>query len=94
MLKIDSIRLKEKEECYLCGRWDYLDRHHVFEGANRDASERYGLVVKICRPCHNMVHSSKGKDARDALHKEFQEIFELDHTREEFIKEFTCGSFL
>lgn len=42
--------------CWLCGRngtADHLDRHHVFGGANRKKSERYGLVVYLC---HNDCH--------------------------------------
>lgn len=85
---------KEREECYICGKYDYLQCHHVFEGANRQASERFGLTVNICPTCHRSVHSGWGKEMRDALHVEFQKVFELDHTREEFIKNFTCGSFL
>ena len=42
--------------CWLCGRNganDPLDRHHIFGGANRDKSEKYGLVVYLCHSrCH------------------------------------------
>lgn len=43
-------------ECWLCGRrgaQDPLDRHHIFGGAYRDKSERYGLAVMLC---HNRCH--------------------------------------
>lgn len=43
-------------ECWLCGRrgaQDPLDRHHIFGGAYRNKSERYGLVVMLC---HNRCH--------------------------------------
>ena len=39
--------------CYLCGKVRHLERHHIFGGANRSLSERYGLVVDLCHYCHN-----------------------------------------
>ena len=43
-------------ECFLCGRngnGDPLDVHHIFGGAYRDKSERYGLKVLLCHErCH------------------------------------------
>lgn len=52
--------------CWLCGRngsCDPLDKHHVFGGALRDKSERYGLTVYLCHhDCHifgeGAVHKS------------------------------------
>lgn len=42
--------------CFLCGRngcCDPLDRHHIFGGARRDLSEKYGAVVDLCHDrCH------------------------------------------
>lgn len=44
------------KECFLCkrnGRGDRLERHHIFGGANRPISEKYGLVVYLCgERCH------------------------------------------
>lgn len=60
-----SIIQKDKTKCYLCGRnanADYfgLDEHHVFPGANRNASEQWGLKVYLCHErCHLYgVHKS------------------------------------
>lgn len=39
--------------CDLCGKWASLERHHIFGGANRPLSEKYGLVVNLCHECHN-----------------------------------------
>ena len=39
------------KRCFLCGRndtGDPLERHHIFGGANRKKSEKYGLVVYLC----------------------------------------------
>ena len=30
-----------------------LEKHHVFGGANRTKSEKYGLTVMLCHDCHN-----------------------------------------
>lgn len=47
---------KENAECWLCGRRgarDPLDLHHIYGGAYRRKSDRYGLVVPLChRRCH------------------------------------------
>lgn len=80
---------KQMDACYWCGRYAYLQRHHVFEGSNRQNSEKYGLVVNLCPECHRSMHSGHGKEKRQELHEEFQKVFEMDHSREEFIKIFT-----
>lgn len=39
--------------CYICGRLDGLELHHVFGGvANRKISETYGLCVYVCHKHH------------------------------------------
>lgn len=58
--------------CWLCGRngtEDPLDRHHIYGGANRRKSERYGLTVPLCHcRCHifgqDAVHRSGDTAAR------------------------------
>ena len=48
--------MRDYDYCFLCGRngqGDSLERHHIFGAANRDLSERYGLVVHLCgERCH------------------------------------------
>lgn len=45
--------------CWLCGRWGWLEEHHIFGGANRKKSEKYDLKVGLCGDtCHR-----NGKDA-------------------------------
>lgn len=82
--------------CWLCGKngsFDPLDRHHIFGGANRNKSEKYGLVVYLCHnSCHvfgkNAVH--KNKDTMLAVHKYGQQkaMSENNWTKEDFIKIF------
>lgn len=67
---MDSIIQKDSSYCYLCGRSDQpLDCHHVFGGANRKKSERYGLKVYLCHDrCHifgrGAVHQNAEVDRR------------------------------
>ena len=61
--------------CFLCGRngtTDPLDAHHIFGGANRKLSERFGLVIPLCHDrCHengkNAVHRNAA--TAQALHE-------------------------
>lgn len=51
-----SILQDDESRCWLCGRpanGDPLDWHHVFGGAYRKKSEKYGLKVKLH---HNVCH--------------------------------------
>lgn len=61
------------ERCWLCGRngaSDPLDRHHIFPGALRNKSEKYGAVVYLC---HDRCHENgpraahKCRETRDEL---------------------------
>lgn len=42
-----------KGQCWLCGKSGPTERHHIFGGALRQKSERYGLVLDLCHDCHN-----------------------------------------
>lgn len=51
-----SIIQEDKTHCFICERiasGDPLDCHHIFGGANRQLSEKYGLKVYIH---HNQCH--------------------------------------
>ena len=86
--------------CWLCGRngaADPLDRHHLFEGAYRKKSEKYGLVVYLC---HNRCHIFGEEAAHNsaatmlALHQYGQRIamqrfgWTIDDFRREFGKNY------
>lgn len=73
-------------ECYFCGRTDTIERHHIFGGPYRKASERHGLVVDLCHYCHNEppVGAHHNKHTALRLKREGQRRFEQTHTREEF----------
>ena len=57
-----------KGRCYICHAQCETDEHHIFEGANRKASDKYGLTVYLCRVCHRRAHD---------FPKEFEEKYHL-----------------
>lgn len=90
-----SIMQQDDNICYLCGAngtMDYLHWHHVFGGANRKWSEKYGLKVRLCgQKCHengpNAVH--RNKETADRLKEEAQRAFEeTNGTRQDFLRIF------
>lgn len=82
--------------CHICGRngsADPLDKHHIFGGAYRSKSEKYGLCVYLCHhDCHifgeGAVH--RNKEVMQALHEYGQRraMEENGWTIEEFRLEF------
>jgi len=64
---VKSIMSNDKS-CYVCGRETNLHKHHIFGGANRKISERYGCWVYLCAYHHNMsyegVHFNRDLDLK------------------------------
>ena len=88
--------MEEIKTCWLCGKngnGDPLDKHHVFGGAYRDKSERYGLTVYLC---HNSCHifgpyaAHRNAGTRLALRRWAQKKAMEDNnwTTEDFLREF------
>lgn len=62
--------------CYWCGRARKTEVHHVFNASDRNASEKYGLTVNLCRECHDRLHfGHKDDDVKidKSLKKKVQE---------------------
>lgn len=82
--------------CWLCGRngsQDPLDRHHIFGGAYRAKSEKYGLVVDLCHDrCHIFgryaVHQNGETAANLKAWGQRKAMQEQGWTEEQFIAEF------
>lgn len=52
--------------CFFCGSTYRVDMHHIFGGAYRDKSTKYGLVVPLCHyECHQF--------GKDSIHDGFTE---------------------
>ena len=83
-------------ECFLCGAngsGDPLDRHHIFGGAMRKKSEKYGLVVYLCHhSCHIFGKYSvhQNADVMQRLHEYGQRkaMEEQGWTADEFRQHF------
>lgn len=46
--------MQDHKECYLTGSTNDLHKHHVFGGANRSNSEKYGCWIWLRADWHNM----------------------------------------
>ena len=83
-------------KCWLCGRngsVDPLDRHHIFGGANRKKSEKYGLVVDLCHhDCHifgpKAAHNNAETMQKLREYGQRKAMAENDWTIADFIREF------
>lgn len=75
--------------CFLCGR-RATETHHIFGGANRSLSEKYGLTVPLCHWCHNEPPNGAhhNKETADMLHKIGQTRFEQVHPELDFLEIF------
>lgn len=83
--------VQSEKRCYVCDAYGYLEEHHIFHGtANRKKSEKHGLKVYLCYLHHrdNVIGVHFNKELDLALKKKAQEIFEKQHSREDFMQEF------
>jgi hypothetical protein len=76
----------------LCGSTRRIERHHIFGGALRKKSEKYGLVVDLCHNCHNEspngVHFNKDKMLKLKQYGQLKAMRENGWSIEDFRKEF------
>ena len=56
---IESILQKDDKVCYICGYPLYgaKDKHHVFNGPQRNKSEEDKAVIFVHRTCHSWLHN-------------------------------------
>lgn len=70
--------LQREKQCIFCGS-PYVEEHHVFGGANRKNSTKYGLTVWLCHNHHNEppegVHFNEKNNKR--LQGWAQQIFKV-----------------
>ncbi|MCH5213060.1 MAG: hypothetical protein J1G06_08590 [Oscillospiraceae bacterium] len=88
--------LKKDDKCFICGRNRHagLELHHIFGGARRRLSDKYGLVVTLCHDCHNEppFGAHHNKETMLYLHQEGQRMAEKNGmSRKDFIKIFGRG---
>lgn len=79
-------------ECFLCGNYETLERHHLFGGAFRKKADRLKLTVMLCPWCHQIDADSAHKSAetRLYLHKygQARAMKEQGWTADDFVREF------
>lgn len=84
------------DKCFLCGRngsGDRLEVHHIFPGALRKKSDKYGLVVLLCgERCHRNGKYAAHRCRETALQlKQYGQRKAMEEngwTTEDFIREF------
>lgn len=83
---MDSI-LSNVKECFFCKRTEPLHKHHIYEGRNRQRSEKNGFWCYLCAYHHNAsehsVHMDHDLDLW--LKGHCQKVYEKTHTRDEFL---------
>lgn len=85
-----------ERKCLICGRngsADPLDQHHIFGGAYRKKSEKYGLVVDLCHhDCHifgpDAVHKNADTMLNMKRYGQLKAMHEQNWTEDEFRAEF------
>lgn len=80
-----SIITNDLEHCYMCGA-KKEDIHEIFAGRNRQVSMKYGLVIPVCRKCHDLI--PKSKSLTKSLHEVGQKAFEKRYKTENFVQVF------
>lgn len=74
------------DSCFICGAMTGLETHHIFGGPNRKKADKDGMTVRLCRKCHECVH--KDIDMRRVLQRMGQNIYILEHSREDFFERY------
>ena len=67
--------IQDERVCYITGRGDHLEEHHVFGGMNRKNSEKYGLKIYLTAEMHRGdegVHQNR--ELSDRIKSEVQQI--------------------
>ena len=80
-----SIITNNLDICYICKKAKKEDLHEIFGGSNRQTSMKYGLVIPVCRKCHERWKIDK--NLRQELQNEAKQKFKATYTAE-FIKVF------
>ena len=60
-MKYNSIFQNEFESdyCFRCSRYGATDWHHIFNAAYKKKSEQYGAMIRVCRECHEIIHTKE-----------------------------------
>ena len=79
--------MQDEKKCFVTGSESQLDRHHVYAGSRRKASEKYGCWVWLRHDIHMELHD-RNKVLDKMLRRTCQEQFEAVYSHEEFMRIF------
>ena len=79
--------MQDEKKCFVTGSESQLDRHHVYAGSRRKASERYGCWVWLRHDIHMELHD-RNKVLDKMLRRTCQEQFEAVYSHEKFMEVF------
>ena len=79
--------MQDEKVCFITGSQIGLDKHHVYAGARRKASEKYGCWVWLRHDLHMELHD-RNKELDKMLRRVCQERFEEIYSRQEFMEVF------
>jgi hypothetical protein len=79
--------MQDSKYCYITGRTDHLDKHHVYGAANRKLSDIYGCWVWLTHEVHMNAHQRQPEILLQ-IKRECQERFEELYDHETFMKVF------
>lgn len=82
--------ISTEKKCWVCGTTQGLHKHHIFPGALRNASEKWGCWVYLCGWHHNLSNEGVHFDRRldNDLRRVCQRKFEEQYGHETFMKVF------
>lgn len=81
-----SIIYQDLTKCAKCESKIGIEKNEVFEGAYRQTSINYGMVVPFCRDCHDEFHNDIITNLTYKVM--FQKEFMKNHSLEDFIQIF------
>lgn len=81
-----SILTSNLRVCYICNKRKKDDLHEIFGGSNRQKSMIWGLVIPVCRECHN--EWDVNEKLRKKIQQKAKEEFKKRNTKDKFIEEF------
>ena len=79
--------MQTEKECFITGYLNHLDRHHVFGGPRRNASEAFGCWIWLRHDIHMEIHD-RNKELDKMIKRACQEKFEEIYSHEEFMEIF------
>lgn len=79
--------MQDEKECFVTGAVNCLDKHHIYGGARRDKSEKYGCWVWLNHDVHMDLHS-RNQALGFQLKALCQEKFEEQWGHEKFMAVF------